>query len=183
MPPRSDTLEVLQVTSELEQMRRLYQKKNPKRVLEIGCWDGGTLREWLTHGYPEVVVAVDLEHTNRDAYESWRQPNTALHVYTGASQLPEQQQAINRHAPYDWAFIDGDHSDHGVRTDFETVLVCMRAGGLILLHDVTPAAGDAATPPGRLLDELADQDYETWVFADRQPAPWTRGIGVVRIPA
>lgn len=180
MPPRAEAFEVLQVASELEQMRRLYQDEKPRRVLEIGCWDGGTLREWLTYGYPELVVAVDLEHSNREAYETWRQPNTALHIYTGSSLLPEQQQAINRHAPYDWALIDGDHSDHGVRTDFDTVLPNMRAGGLVLLHDITPAAGSSDCPVGRLFGELGER-FETWEFADPAPAPWTRGIGVVRV--
>lgn len=182
MPVRGEVFEVLQVPSELEQMRRLYQDENPKRVLEIGCWDGGTLREWLTHAAPELVVAVDLEHSNREAYEAWRQKGTALHVYTGSSLLGEQQDAIRRHAPYDWALIDGDHSDHGVRTDFETVLPCMRAGGVILLHDITPAAGTADCPVGRFFGELSET-FETWAFQDPTPAPWTRGIGVVRVPA
>ena len=173
-------MELLQVASELEQMMALYRERKPKRVLEIGCWDGGTLREWLTQGAPATVVAVDLEHRNAGAYEEWRKARTKLHLYTGRSQDAAQVEAMQRHAPYDWAFIDGDHGDWGVRSDVSNVRPLIAAGGLLLLHDITPPEGTATYPPGNVLRELAAEGLETWTYASSEPAPWARGIGVVQ---
>lgn len=52
-------MEVLQIQSELAQVLELYRDRRPKRVLEIGTWQGGTLREWMS-GDPDLVVSVDL---------------------------------------------------------------------------------------------------------------------------
>jgi spermidine synthase len=71
-------MEVLQIPSELEQALALHAKVKPRRVLEIGCWDGGTLREWLTaKPAPELVVAVSLEHRQPERYDSEPQPWSA----------------------------------------------------------------------------------------------------------
>ena len=128
--PRSDTFETLQVPSELEQMVALYRQERPARVLEIGCWDGGTLKVWLQEAEPELVVAVDLWHRNSDAYEEWRKPATVLRLFTGQSQEQDQVGSMQAHAPYDWAFVDGDHGDWGAREDVRNVLPLVRPGGL-----------------------------------------------------
>lgn len=181
--PSVETMEVLQVVSELEPMVALYRKRKPLKVLEIGCWDGGTLRVWLKYAKPgATIVAVDLEHRNSDAYEGWRKPHTELHAYTGPSQAAEQVEAIRSHAPYDWVFIDGDHGDYGVRTDVATCLHLVRLGGLMLLHDIeAPAGYGSVYPPGQVLEELAAQHYPTWTYVDPKPEPWAHGIGVVQL--
>jgi predicted O-methyltransferase YrrM len=175
-------MEVLQIPSELEQMVALYREKKPKRVLEIGCWDGGTLREWLTHAAPHAVVhAIDPEHRNEDAYDDWVKPDTVLTLGYGLSQSPEMIDAIRKCAPYDWAFIDGDHGYGCVRSDVDVCLPCMAPGGVMLLHDVTPAAGETVTGPGQVLAELQAQGYETEVFDVPDRYPWSAGIGVVYV--
>lgn len=175
------TMEVLQVPSELEPMVDLYCERKPLRVLEIGCWDGGTLREWLEQAVPDaVVVAVDLEHRNAETYEEWRKPDTELLLYTGSSLEPEGIAFIREHGPYDWVFVDGDHGDYGVRSDVGVCLPLVTPGGLMLIHDVTPPSGDASYPPQVVFDELGTL-HETWSFQDPAPASWSRGIGVVQL--
>ena len=174
--------EVLQIPEELEPMLDLYRERKPKRVLEIGCWDGGTLKHWLTEHTPELVVAVDLEHRNREHYDEWRSPKTDLWVYTGQSQDAPQVEAMRSHAPYDWVFIDGDHGDWGVSVDVETCLPLVREGGLMLLHDIeagTDFGGDMYAPRKELL-KLAE-DRETWEYVVPERQPWAHGIGVVQL--
>lgn len=175
-------METLQVPSEIEPVVAIYRERRPDRVLEIGCWDGGTLLRWLTEHTPRMVVAVDLEHRNRAAYAAWRDPSTTLHVYTCSSLGDEGQAAITRHAPYDWVMIDGDHTDHGVRVDVATCLPLINPGGVMLLHDITPPGGMDSYPPGVVFTELRERGYRTETYADPAPAPWSRGIGVVHIP-
>ena len=63
---RSETFEVLQVESELAQMVALYRERKPARVLEIGSWDGGTMRVWLTEAAPYAkIAAVDLNQDRK----------------------------------------------------------------------------------------------------------------------
>lgn len=173
-------LELLQVRSEFDPVVDIYRDMSPERVLEIGCWDGLSLRTWLTEANPKVVVAVDLEHRNRGDYAKWIQSGTSLHPYTGSSLEQEQIDAMRSHAPYDWAFVDGDHSPEGVRSDVDVCLPLIRSGGLLLLHDITPPAGYDYYPPGVLLDELErQQGYRVERFEDPKPEPWSHGIGVV----
>jgi len=175
-------MEVLQVASELEQMMALHARKKPRRLLEIGCWDGGTLREWLTNARPKsTIVAVDLEHRNRAAYDEWRKPDTNLILGTGSSQSDEMIALMQAHAPYDWVFVDGDHENWAVRSDVNVTLPLVKPGGVLLLHDITPPAGMDTYPPGEILGEFGTNGYVTEKYADLEPAPWARGIGVVHV--
>ncbi|MFL6415941.1 MAG: class I SAM-dependent methyltransferase [Bryobacteraceae bacterium] len=67
--------------------------------------------------------------------------------------------------PIDLAFIDGDHSYHGVRTDFELCLPFLAKDALVLFHDSAwehypehPAARDNMGVP-QFLEELKDRGY------------------------
>ena len=88
---------------------------------------------------------------------------------------------IREHGPYDWAFIDGDHTEHGVRTDYATVLSAMAPDGLIALHDVTPPGGNNSTPPNDLLRELEQAGCTVTRYEDDVRDPWTHGIGIVHL--
>ena len=150
-------------------------------MLEIGCWDGGTLREWLTQHTPDLVVAVDLDHVNREAYGGWKHSDTELVLYTGQSQDGPQVEAMQRHAPYDWVFIDGDHGDWGVTTDVKTCLPLVAPGGLMLLHDIEAGTDFTGTyPPRKELHRLA-LEHDTWEYTDPTRMPWAHGIGVIQL--
>ena len=175
-------MEVLQVKSELVKMVELYREKRPARVLEIGCWDGGTLREWLTKHTPEVVVAVDLDHRNRDAYQEWRHPDTSLHLYVGHSQDDAQIAGMRSHAPYDWVFIDADHDEEPVRSDAEVCYSCVRPGGLMLFHDIVPGPGLPVPGPGIVLEELRQAGHKVReIVEDPGGWEWAHGIGIVQL--
>lgn len=173
-------MEVLQVPSELVQMVALYREVNPKRVLEIGSWQGGTLQVWLTEAKPEAVVAVDLDHQNPSAYEGWRQQGTALYVVEGDSHDPAIAAAVRRGGPYNWMFIDGDHTEEGVRADVELAISCAAPGALLVLHDVALGRENIGDPGPRVIfDELrVSRDHQEFI-EDPYDGPWAHGIGVV----
>ncbi len=175
-------MEVLQIQSELDRMLELRDLLQPRRMLEIGCWDGGTLREWLTaNPRPQKVVAVSLEHRQPDAYLGWTQRGTDLIVGTGDSKSPEMVELIQLHAPYDWAFIDGDHGEAAVRHDVAVVMPLIVKGGVLLLHDITPPEGHATYGPRIVLEELQAAGHRTEVFDVEERYPWSAGIGVVYV--
>ena len=175
-------MELLQIKSEFAPVEKLYRQLAPSRVLEIGCWDGGTLQVWLEGCAPDAtVVAVDPNHRNQQAYQEWRQPDTQLIVVTGLSQDAVTVSEMQKHAPYDWVFIDGDHSDYAVRSDVQVCLPLVRRGGHLLLHDITPPYQLASYPPGVVLDELEEQGYRLERFEEINRDPWAHGIGVVHL--
>lgn len=170
-----------QVPAELERVRVLYKERAPKRVLEIGCWYGGTLREWLREGTPELVVAVDPTHLNPERYEDWRHPDTTLVVARMAS--AHAQDLLDEHGPFDWIFIDGDHSEQGLQTDVPLALRVVAPGGLILFHDIAHNEIYLPIPPRTAYYALAE-NYESWEIIE-EPPPWypaenAHGIGVVQ---
>ncbi len=170
-----------QVVAELDQMRDLYVERAPRRVLEIGVYYGGTLREWLVNAAPDAtVVAVDPQHRNPELYEGWRHGNTDLIVIDARAE--DSHDEIEQHGPYDWVFIDGDHTDAAVLHDVSLCLPLVAPGGLMLIHDI---AYDTETPPRVEFDALTRDGHKTWEIIEEPgpdyPSNCAHGIGVVQL--
>jgi predicted O-methyltransferase YrrM len=174
-------MEVLQVQDELERMLALYDERKPQRVLEIGVWYGGTLKEWLIRAAPNsLVVAVDLHHPNARSYDHWREVGTDLQVIYGKSQDPAIVESVRRLGPYDWVFIDGDHGFDAVRVDVFNYQQMIAPGGVLLMHDIAAPDGseDALYPPGHVFGTLANA-YDTDAYVTKEACDVAHGIGVV----
>jgi Methyltransferase domain len=145
----------------------LLTAMEPRRVLELGCADGG-LTTWLSRQSAEVVT-VDIDEkvmrVTRDL------PNvTALHMTS--DEAVRQLEAAGRR--FDLTIIDADHSEAGVRRDLANAL---RFSDVILMHDTY-------YPPCRkgILDALAGRDvyYDLdLVPGGMQPDGLWGGVGVV----
>lgn len=179
-----DPFIVGQVPAELNRMRDLYIERAPKRVLEIGVFYGGTLREWLANAAPNAtIVAVDPEHQNPNAYAGWRKPSTKLFILKGRSQ--DLSVEIAGYAPYDWVFIDGDHTQDAVDADLALALRLTGPGGTILIHDIA-AEGFPPTPPRIAFDRITAAGYLiTSEIVETPPTEYGaengHGIGVVQL--
>lgn len=107
-------------------------------LVEIGCDAGGAL--WAWGQVARHVFGITLEDnsapTGGQCYDL--DPHGAT-VWRGDSHDPASlawlvEQLDGR--PVDVLVIDGDHSYAGVRADFEAFSPLVRAGGLVLVHDV-----------------------------------------------
>ena len=170
--------------AELDRMRDLYISRKPKTVLEIGVWYGGTLREWLENATEDAtVVAVDPEHLAPNKYEGWRKPDTNLVVVTGRTSNPVTDDVVRAHAPYDWVFVDGDHTEDGVRYDINLTLPLIAEGGLLLLHDIEAENYPPLYP--RLEFDKLRAVHDGWEIVeptpDWFPSDGGHGIGVVQL--
>jgi len=178
--PFTGEMEVLQNPEELASLIEVYRELAPRRVVEIGTWDGGTLREWLTQGEPDVVVAVDLEHRNPGAYAEWRGEATDLVVVTGSTWDESTWDEIAPHGPFDFAFVDGDHGDFGVRCDWSFLRPLMAEGAVAAFHDISaPIDYPGPYPPAKLVNELEAEGLRVERFQQGGTSPWAQGIGVV----
>lgn len=143
---------------------RLVREETPETVVEIGRFRGGStflIAAALERG---VVHSYDLgTRQGRDGNELDRQLVEALGRY-GLSDRVRLHTADSRTAPptpdVDLLFIDGDHSEDGVRADFEHWSPHLRPGAHLLFHDAVDAA-DFAPPaeagPAQVVATIGDR--------------------------
>jgi predicted O-methyltransferase YrrM len=165
---------MLQNHVEFQQLLDLYVDRGPERVLEVGVGEGGTLYRWLLYATAGArVVALDDRHLNRDAYPSWTPDSVELVTITGSSHDPDVLLDAAEHRPYDWIFLDADHHDHAVRTDWRHFSAMAAPGAIVAFHDINPS-NDPTIHVDQLWAELA-REHEHLEFT----VPGGPGIGVI----
>lgn len=147
-------------------------------VLEVGTHHGGSLYHWIANA-PKgaVILSIDNQHINDHLYSSWAQ-EYEVHVdkLHGDSRSQPILEAARNYSPFDWIFIDGDHSYEGVRADWENYKTMIAEGGVIAFHDITQH-------PFREVDLLwkeIKKGYRTMeIVSAAVREPHRAGIGVV----
>jgi len=143
-------VETFQSAWELEQLVSAFYLIAPSRVLEIGAWHGGTLWHWL-RGSDDVVV-IDDGMRRADDWKQWASDAcSSLNLIQGYSQEPDTVNAARELGPYDFMFIDGDHSYASVRADWDNYSPMLADGGVVAFHDILPRPGYGVS---QLWDEL-----------------------------
>jgi predicted O-methyltransferase YrrM len=182
-----------QVRSELREFLLFVQELRPRAVLEIGTALGGTLFLLTRVATPDaVLVTVDLSsprdlrfgggNVGRRAplYEAFAVDQQRVRFLPGDSHTPEMRQRVETEfdgREVDLLFIDGDHSEEGVRTDYLLYRDLVCPGGAIAFHDIVE--GDARLVGGvpRFWQSVRTPEAREFV-ADRTQGGW--GIGVLR---
>lgn len=121
----------------------LFHHYGPRRILEIGSAEGGTIWSWSHNCVPEAhITAVSLFDESgftdpRPFVPQWEQEGKCTITTISGSSLEEATiLEIKKHAPFDWIFIDGDHVEASVRIDYRTALETAMTNGLIVFHDI-----------------------------------------------
>lgn len=108
-------------------------------VLEVGCYEGGTLWHWLQTA--AVVVAVDDEMREYHGWHAWADEVPAeLHTIKGSSHDQDIIRRAEELGPYDFIFIDADHTYEAVVEDYIQYAPMLAPGGCIAFHDILPRA-------------------------------------------
>lgn len=179
-----------------EELARLIEwtrsiELNPRSVLEVGVYRGGTLWLWRKLWPAARIVGIDnmsLERcpgcerrvahrdcSNRriaDALGKW--PRGRLLVADSHEATAARRATTYLTGGCDFLHIDGDHSAEGARRDVELYWPLVRPGGAMVLHDV---AGDAFPGVASLWrDQLAHEPGAFLILEGRDD--WG-GLGVV----
>ena len=136
---------VWQNPTEFALFLREIKAREPKRILEIGAFYGGTLWQW-TRLKPQVLVSIDYpvaeassHHAavweSRALWAGWPDKGTTFLDLIGLSSDPAIRDAAEQQGPYDFMFIDGDHSYEGVKQDFVSYLPLLTDDGCMAFHD------------------------------------------------
>jgi SAM-dependent methyltransferase len=129
---------------QLEQFDRFLTETGfaPKRVLELGIWDGGSVVFWTEVLGLERYAAIDLQLRGDSAYfAAWQRERGGGRVSThwGVSQTDGEQLAriIAEHEmdPLDWVIDDCSHQYAPTRESFELLFPLLRPGGWYVIED------------------------------------------------
>ena len=179
---------------EIERLYELVCELGPRRLLEIGTAQGGSLYLWTQAASADAtIVSIDLPAGEfGGGYREYRAPfykafacaDQSLHLLRADSHDPatcqELRDLLTGH-PLDFAFIDGDHRYEGVKADFEHYGLLVRPGGLVAFHDTLPRPDLPEIEVHRLWSELSRRyDGEELIGPDGSGRKV--GIGVIRVP-
>lgn len=141
---------------------------NPKVVVEIGTYRGGSAGLWMKRYLPELFITIDVEKL--------ADIDGCHYLHGKSSQDPavvEQVKQILNGRPVDFLFIDGSHKYANAKRDFELYSPMVRPGGLIMFHDVLYRYADGDVPT--LWTEIK-QHYNYVEIAQNND---TTGVGII----
>jgi predicted O-methyltransferase YrrM len=117
----------------------------PKRMIEMGVNEGVTAQavlKWIDSIEYYVGIDVPFDHVMPLAGQQSEVPAEPGHLVKGDPRFRLvirrtgfENGDIVRQAPFDVAFIDGDHSYAGVLADIDLALKIVPPGGWIFYHD------------------------------------------------
>jgi predicted O-methyltransferase YrrM len=179
----------MQVRSELLEFASLIQDQRPKAFLEIGTRNGGTFFVLCRLADPQaIVISLDLPGGRfGGGYTFFQIPvmrrmkkaRQKLHLFRADSHSIETQIRVTRAlqgVQLDLLFIDGDHTYHGVRRDFQMYSPLVKPGGIVAFHDIVQVP-DAGVEVARFWNEIKPGYRHREIIEDRQQG-WG-GIGVL----
>jgi predicted O-methyltransferase YrrM len=158
-----------------ELLELLATDVRPRRVLEIGSDAGGTLWAWRQLPTVSQVCAISLAG---GPFSTGRrlQVDVQRLLHVGDSHSPGAHLWAIELKPFDFLFLDGDHTEAGVRRDLELYAPLVAPGGLIALHDVLRHPAQPSVGVWRVWTEIVAGPCWHWEIG-RRPYDWG-GIGV-----
>lgn len=177
-------VEIQQSSGEFLCLLEIYSQLQPKTVVEIGSFSGGTLWYYQKLNPAAKLISVDLNFDHFSRYDLF--PNVTF--IKGDSSDPKTVKRVLEAAPegIDFLFIDGDHSFPAVRNDWELYSRFVRKGGVVAFHDIHCGTWMGGYSPGNpydvriLWNEIQYKGYKTQQFIGLpEPSNQMYGIGVV----
>lgn len=175
---------------EFTHMLEIYKDIEPARVLEIGVREGGSLCQWIKHApIGATVAAIDLPWPalmgsgGTDWLTLMRFAKTCgvnLVYCPGDSHDIQTFRWAKMNGPYDFIFIDGDHSLRGVAADVLAYHQLVRSSGIIAMHDILPDRSDKDIKVYEYWERLNAAGLQTMTLTSG-PGQESRGIGILYV--
>lgn len=130
-----------QIEKEWIEFIGFLQATQPKTVIEIGSYSGGSA--FTFSFFAETIITIDENDKFRN--RSKIKENSKLffinknsHQGSAANRVKKILEAKNIKA--DLLFLDGDHTEVGAKKDFYLYKQFVKEGGYIVLHDILTSA-------------------------------------------
>ena len=135
-------IDSVQQRKEIHSLAEAVKAIKPKTIVEIGTCNGGTFFIWANLA-SELAITCDLNISKiRDElYSAFPPPDSKCNVISlaGDSHKQEFLETVKKALDgkqVDFLFIDGDHTEEGVRSDYNMYSPLVRSGGIIAFHDI-----------------------------------------------
>lgn len=155
--------------TDLEMLLTILVPMKPKMILEIGTWKGYSAEVWINAFSPDKFVTIEKDSKLPGAIEI----ENINHKYFWNTDSHHNDIKFNTE-PYDFLFIDGDHSYEGVKQDWEYYGRLVKEGGIIAFHDALYHAD--GTEEVDILWEEIKKDYK---HLEIKTNDQSTGIGVL----
>ncbi len=127
----------------------------PRNVLELGMWDGGSLAFWSEIFSPERLVGVDIEQREDSTYfrryleERGLRSRISTYWNTDQADGAALRTIVSREldGPLDLVFDDASHLYGPTRASFEALFPLLKPGGLYIIEDWAWRHWEAFSPP------------------------------------
>jgi len=177
----------LQVPSELNRFAQIIASIRPKRVLEVGSFQGGTLCILARLSAPyATIISVDLpggkfgggqSKVRSLLYHTFGKVFQSMHLIRGDSHSEEVAARVRHITQFlDVLFLDGDHTYDGVKHDFLSYSPLVRPGGIVAFHDIAEHPKGAGGDVPRFWNEVKTSYRHEEIVENREQG-W--GIGVL----
>lgn len=114
----------------------------PRRIVELGIWDGGSVAFWFEYFDPERLVAVDLQRrADRPYFARWaaRRAGDRVRTHWATDQADRSRLreivATEHDGELDLVIDDASHLYAETLSSFETLFPLLRPGGLFVIED------------------------------------------------
>jgi len=135
-------IDSVQIREEILALAQAVKSVNPKTILEIGTCNGGTFFIWSNLA-SELAITCDINKSKirEELYHSFPPPDSNCKVIplTGDTHDPKFLETVKKALngkQVDFLFIDGDHTEEGVKSDYNMYSPLVRSGGVIAFHDI-----------------------------------------------
>ena len=153
---------IYQAPKELFWMYDHIDRIKPDVIVEIGCFNGGTLEIWdrftrLCGHSPRKIIGLDIVTDRIQVREEMRPITTLIQADSMRDEAKTKLASALAGDEIDFAFIDGQHVYKYVLNDFNMIWPHVCKGGAVAFHDIS-WSGDHC---GKFWKELQGEKYET----------------------
>lgn len=174
-----------QIPSEINGLATEVAKLQPKVIVEIGTYEGGTSLIWAQLASEQVVTCdITPPGPRGDLIRAFPPPgsNCRVSILTGDSHSADFAARVEKElggARVDFMFIDGDHTEAGVEADYRTYRHLVRNGGIIAFHDIADKQDQPGNEVQHFWKRLKQETEVEEFIEDRNQTGF--GIGIVRV--
>lgn len=156
----------------------------PRNILEIGVYSGGSFALWcaLASGKKIGIDSASIGGPIHQRIADFQARFSQVEIIKGDSHDESTRQAVLRQLqgePLDFLFLDGDHTLAGVSLDYQMYAPLVRSGGWIGFHDITESDFHKGMNAGGSAEHWSALEHPRKIHLNWRDPPF--GIGMIQI--
>lgn len=156
----------------------------PRNILEIGVYSGGSFALWcaLASGRKIGIDSGSIGGPIHQHIADFQTRFGQVEIIKGDSHDESTRQEVLRQLqgePLDFLFLDGDHTLEGVSLDYQMYAPLVRGGGWIGFHDITESDFHKEMNAGGSAEHWSALEHPLKIHLNWRDPPF--GIGMIQV--